>query len=195
MKTPLRLSVLICAVGDRMYKAAQLYHHLNASSWGCFNGEYEILMLMDNRKRSIGLKRQALLDVARGDYVCFVDDDDEVSYEFLSLILQAMHDDKDQAPVFTFPTLCVSKEHGSMRVEHSLRYENEEARLPSFTRKPWFMHPIRRVYAKTSIFPDKNWGEDQVWLENLWPLMASEHVVTHHPLYTYHWNDNKESSE
>ena len=39
---------------------------------GGFHGKVEHLSFSDNRTRSIGAKRQALVDIARGDYVAFV---------------------------------------------------------------------------------------------------------------------------
>jgi glycosyltransferase involved in cell wall biosynthesis len=36
-------------------------------------------VLFDNRARSIGAKRQALADIARGKYIAFCDDDDDVA--------------------------------------------------------------------------------------------------------------------
>jgi len=38
----------------------------------------EHLSFADNRTRTIGAKRQALLDIARGEYIAFVDDDVDI---------------------------------------------------------------------------------------------------------------------
>jgi glycosyltransferase involved in cell wall biosynthesis len=40
--------------------------------------EVELLGLFDNKARTTGAKRNALLDIARGEYVVFIDDDDWV---------------------------------------------------------------------------------------------------------------------
>jgi hypothetical protein len=49
----------------------------------------EHLILSDNRKRSIGAKRQALLDIARGQYIAFVDDDDDIADGYVEELLAA----------------------------------------------------------------------------------------------------------
>ena len=43
----------------------------------------EHLSLCDNRKRSIGAKRQSLVDIAQGKYIAFCDDDDDISDDYV----------------------------------------------------------------------------------------------------------------
>ncbi len=54
------------------------------------DGSVEHLVIFDNCKRSVGLKRQACLDIARGDYIAFVDDDDDISADYISRIREAI---------------------------------------------------------------------------------------------------------
>lgn len=190
MSPSLRLSILMCSVGDRLDRMKLGYTFL-AGQAEAYPEQVEVLALTDNRCRSIGLKRQALLDAARGEYVCFIDDDDDVPDHFVSDIVTAMEQARQRPDVFVFPTLCVSDAYGSMLVDHSISYENESAKVPDFRRKPWFMHPIERGLAQSGRFPDVSWAEDDAWLGQLWDRMAIEIRVSEHPLYTYHWNDAK----
>ena len=48
--------------------------------------DIEILVLEDNRKRILGDKRNALVDIAQGEYISFVDDDDLVSDHYIDTI-------------------------------------------------------------------------------------------------------------
>lgn len=180
----------MCSVGDRLDRMQAVYNTLAGQAAACLP-RVEVLVFTDNRCRSIGFKRQALLNIARGDYVCFVDDDDDVSDQFVQAILTALDMSAGRPDVVAFPTRCVSPIHGDMRVEHSISFDNEEAVMPGFRRKPWFMHPIRRGLAIRSEFPDTSWAEDSAWLQPLWPLMNEEIRASSDALYVYHWNDDK----
>jgi hypothetical protein len=48
--------------------------------------DIEILVLEDNRKRILGDKRNALVDIAQGEYISFVDDDDLISDHYIDTI-------------------------------------------------------------------------------------------------------------
>jgi hypothetical protein len=48
--------------------------------------DIEILLLEDNRKRLLGAKRQAIVDIAQGEYISFVDDDDRISEHYIDTI-------------------------------------------------------------------------------------------------------------
>ena len=57
----------------------------------------EILTFMDDRQRSIGTKRNWLLDHARGRFTAFVDDDDRLDPKYLFRVVSALeaHPDVD----------------------------------------------------------------------------------------------------
>ena len=44
--------------------------------------------MLDNKRRSVGSKRNCLLDSAHGEYVSFIDDDDEVATDYVDKILR-----------------------------------------------------------------------------------------------------------
>ena len=48
--------------------------------------------MFDNKKRSVGEKRQDLLNLAKGQYLVFIDDDDRISDDYISSIIQAMNE-------------------------------------------------------------------------------------------------------
>lgn len=54
----------------------------------------ELLVLEDNRQRQLGAKRQAIVDIAQGEYISFVDDDDLISDHFIDTICP-MLDERD----------------------------------------------------------------------------------------------------
>ena len=71
----IKLSILIPSIPSRFRRFQKLFEKINAQA----TNEVEILGLFDNKKRSIGHKRDALVQMSKGEYVCFCDDDDDVS--------------------------------------------------------------------------------------------------------------------
>ena len=90
MNKPL-LSILIPTLDDRKDKLESLKSHLE-SQRDEIDDKYDvqIIHLSDNREMSTGSKRQHLLWIARGQYSCFVDDDDNVSDDYIALLVEAL---------------------------------------------------------------------------------------------------------
>ncbi len=100
------LSVLVPSVVERLHTGEKVTKSLDMYAFLCacaqaYDGAVEVLMLTDNRKRTIGAKRQSLLDVARGEFVAYVDDGDEVSLDYVDQIVKAIMCNPD-ADVITF---------------------------------------------------------------------------------------------
>jgi len=47
----------------------------------------ELLAFFDNKKRTIGKKRQNMLQLAQGEYVVFIDDDDKIADDYIDEIM------------------------------------------------------------------------------------------------------------
>lgn len=122
----------------------------------------EILWLGDNRRRSIGAKRQAMLDFARGDYVSFIDDDDDVAADFVESILEAA---ASEPSVITFDAEIRRDGKPICLVRHRAGWENE-AYSPDKTeirRAAWHTHAWRQSIALSRAFSDSSWSEDWEW--------------------------------
>jgi len=70
-----QLSILIPSIPTRFGRAKALYEKILALVG---DKDIEILMLTDNKKRTIGEKREALKNASNGKYFMFVDDDDDL---------------------------------------------------------------------------------------------------------------------
>ena len=80
------LSILICGVPSRLRNnlAEKLITKLEKQA----NGKpVEVLYFLDNKKRSIGQKRNDLLNLAKGEYITYIDDDDNVPMDYISSLL------------------------------------------------------------------------------------------------------------
>jgi hypothetical protein len=174
------LSVLIPAIHTRR-SSVDLITLLTSTT----RPEIEVLVLMDNMKRSVGRKRQGLLDLAQGEYVAFVDDDDDFRVGYQDSILAAARAHPD---VITFDSVCTINDGPWVKIYHRLGNPIEQYNPKGFTRPPWHIHPIRREIAQRYRFPDINNGEDAVWLKQVWPDLKTEVRASEEPLYYYRYN-------
>jgi len=88
----MKLSILIPSIPSREDRLNRIYAKL-LDQVG--ERDVEILVFIDNKKRSIGLKRDALVQMSIGDYVAFVDDDDDVSDDYIDEMLIGCEAGKD----------------------------------------------------------------------------------------------------
>lgn len=131
-----------------------------------FGGKVEVLCLLDNRIRSIGAKRQALLDAANGEYVAYVDDDDSVSGDYAAKIMGAI--ERDRPDVVCFVQESWVNNAGPYFVRFTPGAANEQVRLGGVAvRPPWHVCAWRRSIAVLSEFPCTNYGEDWDWASRL----------------------------
>jgi glycosyltransferase involved in cell wall biosynthesis len=85
------LSVLILSLTERLDMASTLFKKLEKL---CPFDDVEILILMDNRKQTITEKRNHLLNIAQGDYVAFLDDDDDVTDDYFKELVPICRENK-----------------------------------------------------------------------------------------------------
>ena len=88
----MKLSILTPAVPSRLLAVVRLVGELQRQIGDL---PVEHLVLIDNKRRTVGEKRDALLRAARGDYVAYVDDDDTVTPHYVSEILRATDSQPD----------------------------------------------------------------------------------------------------
>ncbi len=162
--------------------------------------QVEILCVLDNKTRSIGLKRDDLVQRARGEWLAFVDDDDDVSERYIVAILNAIALDKqtphdEQVQVIVFDQWTRINDDEPRRVRHSIMLPNTELSTHGATRKPWHHNVWRASLAKLAHFPDSSYGEDSAWLEQLWPLVHRERRINGAPLHLYRYSDTQSQAE
>ena len=145
------------------------------------NGPVEHLVLCDNKRRTIGAKRQALVDIAQGEYIAFVDDDDDISDDYISSLLRAIETGAD---VITFKQRAIHDDKESI-IEFGVKHEDETFNPGGITlRAPWHVCAWRREVVAGCLFAESNYGEDLCWC-----LQARKRIRTGHHidriLHTY----------
>jgi glycosyltransferase involved in cell wall biosynthesis len=141
----------------------------------------EIVHLADAGELTIGTKRNKLLDMANGEYCCFVDDDDTVAADYVSSIAEALKDSPDCAEmrgkIFWFNQWT--------EFRHSIRYCGWYANDGIFFRTPNHLNAIRTEICRDVRFPaDKNAGEDVDFSKRVRRFLKTEGACSKN-LYTY----------
>lgn len=90
----MKLSILICSLQKRLQKFDALCAHLQQQA-NKYPNQVEVLWLGDNKTMSVGEKRNKLLTISKGQYVCFVDDDDWVADTYVERIMQGIATNAD----------------------------------------------------------------------------------------------------
>ena len=90
------LSILIPSLHRRTGMLKSLLNNLQSQIIACnASGKVEILVELDDGLINTGNKRNVLVNRAQGKYVVAIDDDDSVSLEYISSILEAAEQDCD----------------------------------------------------------------------------------------------------
>jgi glycosyltransferase involved in cell wall biosynthesis len=143
------------------------------------NEDVEILCMIDNKKRSIGDKRNALVVASRGDYLAFIDDDDDVFNDYISELLAGI---KSNADVIVFNEICTFNGENTFIVRPGIEFENEKTRKVNglwvdIKRKPWHWCAWKSSIAKTERVPDMNNGEDELWCRRLLTKIKTQYRI------------------
>lgn len=164
-----RLSILVASIPSRWEKAKALYEHLLTISEG---KDIEVLLFMDNKRRTIGEKREALKNISNGKYFMFVDDDD--SLYSVEEVYAATEYDVD---VITFKSKCRNADGSTFIVDMSIKNDVEhntedgrylDSKRPPFTQCAWDSR------FKNLHFPASNYGEDWEWVKQCLPTCFIE---------------------
>jgi glycosyltransferase involved in cell wall biosynthesis len=175
----IKLSILTPTIPSRTHLLKDLSDKLDGQIGDL---PIEHLVLCDNKRRTIGEKRDALLRAAIGEYIAFVDDDDDVSDDYVSELLKAI--DEGGSQVITFEQDAYFDELHTRVIFHHGRGNEEENYGGITQRGAWHVCAWKRDIAWTSYFPAKNYGEDWDFCKILNDLPMAEHHIPK-VLHTY----------
>jgi hypothetical protein len=149
-------------------------------------GQIEVLIFFNNFEWSLGYLRQALMDEARGEYLCHIDDDDMVPADYCDTILPLL----DGVDYIGFRVDFYDNGQLMKPVYHSLRYPAWTEDEAGYYRGITHLNPLRTELARTSAYPvEVNIGEDAKWA--LGVRAQTEHFIDR-PMYSY-WHYAKKS--
>jgi glycosyltransferase involved in cell wall biosynthesis len=176
----MKLSILTPSIPSRADRLARLSASI-ANQIGDLPVEH--LVFIDNKRRTIGEKRDNLLRLANGEFIAFVDDDDAIRPGYVEELLKAIEGGPD---VITF-----EQDAYFDGVRHHVRFghgmQNDELNREATTqRAAWHVCAWRRTVALRSRFPWIQYGEDWAFCV---PLNKMDLVEVHIPkvLHEYHY--------
>ena len=179
----MKLSILIASVPNRM-KTFNVIEDLCKQAEG---KEVEILYLGDNFRLKVGRKRNQLIALSTGEYVCFVDDDDRVESTYVDDILKAI--EENDVDCINFHASVSIDGNAPMMCKYSKELKNEN--LPTmYLRQPNHL----MVWRKSIIewFPEINVGEDN----HFGAKMAAKNYTEHNiDKILYHYDFNSQTTE
>jgi len=161
------LSILICTIESRK---EQFNNLLNKIMLQCDYNKYGVETSVDydcdNKEKSIGKKRQQLLEKSEGDYIVFIDDDDNISKYYIDNILQSI--------------ILSSPDSIGFKIECDMQGKKEMAiasnKYPDwcdnqdgfrYCRTPYHKTPIKREIALQIGYKDMRFGEDYDYSKRL----------------------------
>lgn len=190
----MKLSILIPTLESRKELLDSLKTNLGKQIVSCnADDDIEILTESDNGTATIGAKRNALLAKATGDYICFFDDDDKPSVNYIYNLLECIStqcDNCSMTGVITWDGI------NPELFEHSIKYKEYKTAPPTsgirYERYPNHLNVIKREIAQQFKFPETNHGEDTDWATQIFNsgLLKNEYYISD-ILYHYDYKTKK----
>ena len=176
------LSVLVATVPGRVPQPfSALFTRLCILATGL---PVEVLAFADNRMRSLGDKMNGLLALARGRFTVFVDDDDNVTDNFMERLCWAIKRNPD-VDVINYQVKVTLSPGTFGYVYPSLTHENENFKSGTITlRKPMQTSCWRAQLSKAALWPEGQYEVDTAWAKQLWAVAKTE-VNLDETLYHY----------
>lgn len=181
-------SILICTLQERVEPFSHIYNKLQKQIKDHqLEDRVEILYFKDNRENTVGFKRNALLRQSRGQYVNFIDDDDDVHDEYIRIIYEKL---KARPDCVSLEGIITFNGNNATTFIHSIKYDSYFQKDGIYYRPPNHLNTIKRVVASQFLFPEISFGEDTNWAMRISKagLLKKEEKVTV-PYYFYKYVD------
>lgn len=185
------LSILIPSITQRLpFHLTPLIYELEKQISNLPNpDDVELIVFMDNQRRSIGHKRQGALDLARGLFIAYVDDDDTIDSTYIHRAVDAIKSNA-WVDVITFKQWVILNDAPPISLTFQLGHEKYDDISDAFPiRPPFHVCFWRRDLVKDCTFPDLMYHEDSAWVEQANKLAKTSYHIDHH-MMTYIFNSN-----
>ena len=126
--------------------------------------DIELISFFDNKKRTIGQKRDEMLSLVQGEYVVFIDDDDRIDSEYIDSIMNALYKNP-KCDCVVFDTICIVNNGNPKLCKYGIEFEYGDV----LNEKEWRGKPAHTMVYKSSIakkhrYSNMNNGEDYDWV-------------------------------
>lgn len=162
----MKWTIAVLTVPERRAEFACLAKTL----WPQLIGYDDVQWLVAEGPESVAEKRQWCLDNARGEYLCFIDDDDMVPGNYVDTIYPLL----DGVDYIGFQLQLYIDGIRQKPTFHSLRYAEWSDDAHGYYRNVSHLNPIRTEIARQGRF-DGGYGEDKRWADQVAP--KTEHYI------------------
>lgn len=185
-----KLTILIPTLYSRIDKLKDLLTELN---YQIQSKPVQILWIGDNKSITVGEKRNMLLNNSKGEFICFIDDDDSISENYIETILKAITDNPSKT-VICFNGTQSTDGQKDLPFRHNITYgRNHKKNIDGVNWKVMLPNHLC-VWNKSKIteqFPHKNLSEDHNWASAMaFNYREEDQVLLEETLYHYDYNRN-----
>ena len=198
-KDDIKLSILILSIPSRFDIVRPLIEKLMKQIGE--REDVEILSLMDNKSLHIWEKRNELMRIARGSHITWLDDDDDVSDEYVSKLTKTIEGNPN-VDVISFDQVCYlegkeARVFAQMGNPHDtvLPDPNDPTRYQDTLRPPYHWCCWKTSLANSELFRSAyaqgatgQSMEDIDWLTRLYPKVKENVYLQGHYLHIYRWS-------
>lgn len=189
--TPVKFSIGIASLRKRQEHRARLLDCLNSQINALARPlDVEIVLDIDGGERSVGLKRDAIVKRAVGEYIAFIDDDDRIPPYYVQAVLDAIQTNPD---VVGIRGEYRKNGGGAETFIHAMGNGPAWRTVNGiYLRGPNHLNPIRRQFAEATGYRDMKHGEDRDFAERVFGMLKTE-VMIDRVMYHYDFKNDKGS--
>lgn len=156
--TPI-LTVGVCSLTERIDLFSHIWTKLASQSEG---KPVQLVAIIDNRSMTLGSKRNKILGEAMGRYISFVDDDDDITPDYIDTILETIQEFPD-VDLITFRSLYVPDGVPDRETIYSSEFTENRNFDDHFERFPNALMVWKRSISEQVLFPDLTFNEDSIF--------------------------------
>lgn len=185
----MKLSILIPSVAERrntfLPKSLDMLYGQLEKLPKEIQEQVEIIYLIDNKTIMLGDKRNLMIDMAKGEYIVFVDCDDRIEPDYIETLYEATKTNADS--IVFLASVSLNGETPKI-CRYSKDYPNDYNTATEYHRLPNHICCIKREVSKRVSFPSLKRAEDAGYAKLLKPHLKTEHKIDR-VLYHYDYND------
>jgi len=185
------LSIGICSLNERKETLDSVLKRFQVQmNTKELNKKIEIIVNVDDGQKSVGQKRNEILDAAVGKFVCFVDDDDAVDDSYIEEIINTIENNAD-LDCIGFSGMYYVDGDARMLFKHANSYGGHYKDSSGVQHRPVnHLNPVRTEIAKKCRFPEKNFGEDSDYCDRLFDSgLLKKEVILDTVMYHYYYSE------